>query len=627
MSTQTLTINYRAPQPLIDPYWIRIEQDVVDDAATVTDPAKVLDALYQIEPCNQENSEPTPVAPVEQESAVDTIATVLDLPACDVEPDGSVQTTLRVYRSHLTEPYTLRLHGGTVVETVQESGPATTSMEIAETVTLDYPVVSGFTCTPAPLSRQGNTLRFRADQAGLQLSASYHSQWDRITVRITGVEGEPGDCRALAFHHGIVDAIDLEIPEVAELDRSLCPAHRWNFDPTDYEVTCYKIIEVTQRCTCSGDEVGSYTTEQVVPCPNQEMRCPNNQTTCMHLLGTEPLTEWVECAGDSEIPGRPGQNYLIASPAYYEEMCCHPPSATLPQCPVKRTVYKAELPIEHGQKFWRDLYGEGTRFVPVPPPSGICGEWIIEQRVEASGCCDGVPPLSWDTSISPEVISPNSSVIIGVTGGGRFALRWTISDAGFQFTDARDTEIVGHGSVVRLSALPTACGAVTVTVTDGCSTVRRAIRCTSGRWMRVGEIYSTLDYQDELAAIGAVKGNAYGGYRTTGDTWRFSQDGRYWIGPINAGGVQIGTEGTQFIYNLSLSTSGPYLLPCLLPDHTPCTPPGGCLDGLMVSDKIVGAFNIRLFVDCTPFNFGEASPVTGTYSWEIEPMSIWEWVC
>ncbi len=60
MSTQTLTINYRSPQPLIDPYWIRIEQEVVDDAATVTDTARVLDALYQLEPCNQEDSEPTP---------------------------------------------------------------------------------------------------------------------------------------------------------------------------------------------------------------------------------------------------------------------------------------------------------------------------------------------------------------------------------------------------------------------------------------------------------------------------------------------------------------------------------------------------------------------------------------
>jgi hypothetical protein len=484
MSTQTLTINYRAPQPLIDPYWIRIEQDVVDDAATVTDTAAVLDALYQIEPCNQETSAPAPAAPVEQESVVDTVATVLDLPACDVEPDGSVQTTLRIYRSHLAEPYTLRLQGGTVIETVQESGSVTTTMEIAETVTIDYPVVSGFTCTPAPLSSQGNTLRFSEELVGRQLSASYHSQWDMVTVRITGVDGEPGECRALAFHHGIVDAIDLEIPEIAELDRSLCPAHRWNFDPADYEVTCYKIIEVTQRCTCSGDEVGSYTTEQVVPCPNTEMRCPNNQTTCMHLVGTEPLDEWVECAGDSEIPGRPGQNYALSTPDYYQERCCRQPSVALPQCPTKRTVYKAELPIEYGQAYWRDLYGDATRFIPVPPPAGICGEWIIEQRIDSSDCCDGVPVLVWDESVSPEVMAPSSAEIIGVTGG-RPPYTWDVEGTGFQFSNGRQT-IETDAATVRLSALTSACGPAMITVTDGCSEVIGWILCTAGEWELVG---------------------------------------------------------------------------------------------------------------------------------------------
>jgi hypothetical protein len=485
MTIQTLTINYAAPQPMVDPYWIRIEQDAVEDGATVSQTAAVLDALFEIDACAEQPAEttPAPTAPVEQAQAADSMAEVVDLPACAMDPDGSVQTSIRVYRSHLAEPYTLRLRGGTAVETIQVDGPVTAAMEISETITLDYPVVSGFTCTPAPLQRVGNTLRFAAEHIGALLSVSYQSRWDRVTVRITGIDGETGECRALAFHHGLAAALDLQTPEILDIDRNLCPAHRYTFDPTDYEVTCYKIIEVTQRCTCSGDEVGSYTTEQVVPCPNPEMRCPNNETTCMHLLATEAMDEWVDCAGDSEVPGRPGEVYALSTPAYYEDHCCKPPSMSLPQCPTKRTVYKTDLPIEYGQAYWRGIYGQGARFIPVSPPGGICGEWIVEQLIDSANCCDGIPPLAWDQANSAETLSPSSSGTVRVTGGGRYDYEWSISGTGFSFASGN----TGITSVpyISVQAAASACGTATITCTDGCSSTSFYVRSTAGRWVRV----------------------------------------------------------------------------------------------------------------------------------------------
>lgn len=628
MTTQTLTLTYAAPQPIIDPYWIRIEQDAIDDGATVAQTAAALDALFEIDACAEQPAEttPAPSAPVEQDQVAESVAEVLDLPACEMGSDGSVQTTIRVYRSHLAEPYTLRLRGGTVVETIQEEGTVTTTMEIGETTTLDYPVVSGFTCAPAPLSRVGNTLRFAPAQVGLHLSASYQSRWEQVTVRIHGIDGEPGECRALAFHHGLAAALDLQAPEIAEIDRSLCPATSWQLSPTDYQVTCYKIIEITRRCTCSGDEVGSYTTQQVVPCPNPEMRCPNNETTCMHLVGTEAMDEWVECSGDSDVPGRPGEVYALSTPAYYEDHCCKQPSVSLPQCPTKRTVYKTDLPIEYGQAYWRGIYGAATRFVPVAPPGGICGEWIVEQRIDASGCCDGVPPLVWDTTISPDTITPSSAVLIGVTGG-RAPYVWEVSGSGFQFQSNGATLLTSNTNQVVLSALTGACGMAMLNVSDGCSTVSAGIRCTAGQWVKLGIIESTVPYQSYLSGLGAFAGNVYGGYRYDGDVWRESPDRRYWIGPADATGSQVGTIGTAFEYAMVASARGPWYYRCLLPGPAACAPPSGCLDGLQVIDTVVGVFDITLFKGCSPFDFGGGSPLTGTYSWYIVPMAVWEWTC
>lgn len=490
MSTHVLTITYQQPAAPVDPYWVRIQQeDLADQTATVADAAALLDALYRIEPCADGQSTPELVSDL-----AEAVAETEILAYCGQEPDGSVEVELDVIRSHLAEPYRLRLQGGEVVKTVEVAERVTVRMEIGATVTLDYPVVSGFACDPEPLARAGNTLSFAADHVGRGLTATYLSRWDRVTVKVLGVNGKAGSCRALAFHHGLVADVELQVPDADEVDRLLCPATRWEIDWGNQEVICYQDVTVIRQCNCSETEVDRYTYQQVVPCPNPEMRCPGAESRCMHLVGSKAVTEWVECQGDNAIPGRPGATYAVSSPEYYRRMCCQDPPGSLPQCEVKHATYQGELDIQPGRQYWRDLYGDHARFVPVPPPGGICGEWTIEQRVLSNNCCDGVEPLVWDVSISPEVISPNSAVIVGVIGGGRYPYRWSVAGHGFQWHNG-ETEVETAKPYARLSALPLACGTARITVTDDCSVVVVDIRCTAGKWAVVAASF----YPDSLA--------------------------------------------------------------------------------------------------------------------------------
>lgn len=501
MSTHVLTITYQQPAAPVDPYWVRIQQeDLADQTATVADAAALLDALYRIEPCADGQSTPELVSDL-----AEAVAETEILAYCGQEQDGSVEVELDVIRSHLAEPYRLRLQGGEVVKTVEVAERVTVRMEIGATVTLDYPVVSGFACDPEPLARVGNTLSFAADHVGRGLTATYLSRWDRVTVKVLGVDGKAGSCRALAFHHGLVADVELQVPDADEVDRLLCPATRWEIDWGNQEVTCYQDVTVIRQCNCSETEVDRYTYQQVVPCPNPEMRCPGAESRCMHLVGSKAVTEWVECQGDNAIPGRPGATYAVSSPEYYRRMCCQDPPWSLPQCEVKHTTYQGELDIQPGRQYWRDLYGDHARFVPVPPPGGICGEWIIRQVIGGTNCCEGVPVLVWDTSVSPEVMSPNSAVIIGVTGGVPFSLTWEVSGHGFQFQNG-STKITSGPTQqrIRLSALPIACGSAVITVSDGCSTATGFIRSTSGRWLRDYDLTDTCPVSGEVAVATGI---------------------------------------------------------------------------------------------------------------------------
>lgn len=496
MNSPRITFTYSAGSTT-DPWWVRLEQeDLPDDTATLDDAADLLDTLYNLDACADEQSEEA--TDPSTEAVEQTVDITVDRMACRFDADGNVDVEIRVIRSRQDAPYKLSLSGGTLLttETITEPYSQTILVESAASITLDYPVVDSFSgawtgtvyseqgrISPPSINRTGNTLDFGGvDVATGSITVSYLTEYDRCTLTILGVDGEAGACTARVFFHGLVDELELEIPEASEPLAS-CTS-RWTVAPIDYDIECVQIVTVSTRCQCTDDEVATRTYEEIVDCPDSVVRCQGATTECRHVVGSVTVPEYVECADDNEVTGRPGMIHSLSTRDYYEEHCCAPPSFPLPDCPEKKISHKGGMKLSGGARQYYNIYGPKLRITPVSPAGGICGDWTIRQEVRSSNCCDGVEPLAWDATISPDVMSPNSAVNIGVTGGGRYPHVWTVVGQGMQFSNG-STRITTTGGVARLSALPTACGTASVTVTDGCSTVTAHIRMTVGQWVQI----------------------------------------------------------------------------------------------------------------------------------------------
>lgn len=504
-----LTITYQPPAgaTLTDPYWIRIEQVLpAPDRATVGQAASLLDAAFGLEVCEDGGegeelvnlNEPA----LDEEQFRAATAEIIDLSYCTDGWDGSLEMSLKIIRSHPDLPYVLRLVGceqtGPAVPT---SGTASLIATTAETLTLEWPVVGDLQCEPAPMDRVGNTLRFAEADQDATLRASWATVYDLVPIRVPAAAFEDDrDLRALAFMHGMVADLELTPEEPEPPDWSICPRDTWEAIPSNDQVTCYEIVSHRFLCSCSGRPamrrtvdyrfgvgiVGSesmdFETEEIVPCPG-EFHCVNNETECMHLLGSRTVTEYVECAEDNTPANAGGMVWQASDPNFYLERCCTWPDVPLPDCPYKTRTWRGGATIKNGEQHYRDLYGPATRIVPLSPPGGICGEHIIEQRLMGNNCCDGVDPLEWDESTSATVIEPGDVALVAITGGGKYAYTWTVEGSGFHFGGGVKRVRNHPGREITIFTDETACGAAAIEVTDGCTTTFGEVRCTLGQWV------------------------------------------------------------------------------------------------------------------------------------------------
>lgn len=504
MSKHSLTITYALPAAaaVTDGYWLRLEQeDVAEDVATVGDAATVIDSLFQLDACNPESvsvvtelgqSNPLQALyPTSEEAAAAlvTAAAEIDLAICDQESDGSVTVRIRVIRSHPAEPYRLRISGGTEVEAIQTVTEIsrTVTVQDATSHTLDYPVIAGFSGRwmgnviaradqiPA-ISRIGNTLHW-TDPATGTISCSYLTQYDLVTVRVAGVDGHQGAAMVRCFYHGLVEELEPELPEPAEEDASLCAPGNFRIDLPEDRVTCYKTIVTTKRCGCSKKEIASTTHDQVVPCPEWgPVRCPGTATDCMHQLGTEAVTEYVECTDDGDS--------TLARSATYQELCCNAsPPTNLPDCRVETRTWKGGVPIVNGVDYYRQIYGRAVRIVPVAPNGGICGEWTIKQEVRITDCCDLVDPPVWDNGASVSVMANNEDGTVFFIGG-LAPYRVRLTGVGFWLNPARTVRDQLYASPVVVIYTSIACGSCKVDLEDACGIAAVGyVRATTGRWV------------------------------------------------------------------------------------------------------------------------------------------------
>ena len=548
-----------APSTAItDPAWLRFEQpELTSDTATVSETADLLDALYSLDPCSQVETTVDQTADL-----AETAAATLSLAACSKEYDGSVVLALRVYRSHPEQPYILRVSGGSLIgqaQTIQTEVLFTLTVEQRAHLTLEVPVLGDFqadwlgavansknsTLSPDQLpeiKRQGNTLFWSGQLTGT-LQVSCRTEFDLVSLRVAGVDGAMGQATLRGFFQEKCTVFEPEMPDPAEEVGWSCPGISWQADPSPDQVECYEIVELHKRCSCSGKDTKNGTYERVVPCPQwAPTRCSGTSSSCRHLLGTVVETEYANCEEDS--------GYAVADPEFYKDQCCEYPSVSLPQCSEHTKTYQGGQPIEKGEPFWRQLYGEKTRFVPVSPEGG-CGQHITRQLIEPEDCCDQIAPLLWDNVNSISVIQDNDEGFVYITDGkGPFTWR-LISDRGYVwFAGSGSSVLVTEERWAKLVSGAYPCGEYTVEVTDDCGTVvTGTIVSGVGQWILeqspTGHDRWTLT---EFAAnmlplpisgalvesVSFVEGNNYGFggvmmhvvVNVSGQRWRFEQ----WVG-------------------------------------------------------------------------------------------------
>jgi len=483
MTSPRLTLSLHSTTTA-DPWWVRVvQEDVADDSASLADAAVLIDTLYNLDPCD--DGATTATEDPDSDTTDTVVETEIESVACLYDENGDVDVVLQVIRSAIDAEYKLALQGGELksVETIRETITLILVVEDLSSLTLEYPVLGNFSATwrgavygssgviAPPIKRRGNTLDFGATVKAGTISATFTTEYDRCTVTVLGDNGQPGACTARVFYHGLVEELELELPEASE-EIGSCQV-QWTVPQDRDQIECYRTVYVSRRCQCSPDELDFYTYEEVVSCPDSVIRCPGVLNECRHYLGTVVAHEYVECASDMVE--------AVSHPAYYKKMCCQEPSVTLPQCKEQKTSWRGGLPIKGGAQQYYDLYGKDLEIIPVGPPGGICGIWTKKQQILSNNCCDGVPPLIWDTSVSPEVVAPNSSVVIGVTGGGKYPYRWSVVGTGFWFQNG-SKGIETDGPQVRLVASSGACGSAIITVTDGCTACVGLVRSTSGKW-------------------------------------------------------------------------------------------------------------------------------------------------
>ena len=616
MPQATLTITYRPPTgaSLTDPLWIRIEPVYPPaDRATVGQAAALLDRAFGLEVCEDGGegeelvnlNEPA----LDKEAFKHATAEIIDLSYCEDGWDGSLDMHLKIIRSHPDLDYTLRLVGceqtGPAVPT---SGTASLIATTADTLTLEWPVVGDLQCEPAPVDRQGNTLRFaEADQAAT-LRASWATVYDLVPIRVPAAAfADDRDLRALAFMHGMVadERISPEQPE--QPDWSLCPTTDWQA-PADDQITCYQIVRTHRLCSCSKYEMGVDEVEEIVPCP-EGIHCAGNETECMHLMGTVSKTEYVDCGPTDRTGTFDGD---LSDPNFYLEKCCEWPTTSLPQCARRTVNWRGGATINNGEQHYRDLYGASTRFVPLSPPGGICGEWTIEQRLMGSNCCDGVDPLVWDTDTSPETMPPSTRVLVAVLGGGRFPVTWTVRGRGFWLDPAHTTRSVIAGSQVWLYADADACGCCDITATDGCTLVQGVVRCTVGRWQVLGDFFPIYAYKPDEHGFFRQPASGYSG-RITGSGDQV--DGRYRLSTSGANSPGAAWRWSTWVV---------YAAPDGRQDHWGICAPG---PSGVIYDPVVGAFELDAIhhYDSIP-DYAGCETYLRT-AWILDLLYVSVWVC
>lgn len=480
MSSHPLTITITAPPAgsAEENYWIRLVQTNADgDFATVADAAQVIDAVFEINPCEDAgtggeaaelNPDGTYATAVAEADFANVVKGVIDFDACLAAGRYDWTATLAIIRSHNAIPYNLVIEGGQLVQTVVVTGQIAANLVFSGETSLDleFPVVAGFSAAwsgrvvtesgnPPQVTLLGSTINLTEAATG-NLSLRYLTEYDRATITIPG-NGETSlqSAEVLAFWHYLVEPFTLSPPEIDATsagDRLLC-SQQVDIDIPE-ETLCWETVSQYTLCSCGDGEYDRVDVEQSVSCP--EGASPGD-----HFMGTRSvLAGYADC-------GKPAFDD-ISTPEFYEQKCCVPPPFPLPRCITQRSVMGGGVGIVNGPQYYLDTYGPGTRIVGVSPRDGICGTIEWQQRIAAENCCEDAVPLVAHPD-NPSTIAPGGSVEMRVTGGDPDTdFLWTAS-GGLMFINGTNTIFTGHNA--QVFAPEQVCPNNVVRVDDGCSAI------------------------------------------------------------------------------------------------------------------------------------------------------------
>ena len=522
-----------------DRFWLRIVQEEKDDRLTPADAAQLADALYDIDPCLDPADPPAAPEPVTEDKLYRTAADVFgyDLAGCRAALSGEYSETVKVIRSHPRleppEPYELELSAGEVVSTVtvRESVAAIIDVSGATSADLEYPVVvdkaspedlkkvkfywqgdvigeTGLIAPPV-IDRTGNTIYWEGVASG-SINARYPTEYDMVTIRVPGVPlvagsevGSAQDIRILAYWHMMVFPGEITKPTedntVSKGDmRLLCGYLDDTFLPTIPGVDGTQTGGSSSSQVADDDQSGE---------AGQE---PDDPYGCM---------DW--------------GTGIYAQKETYAQICCNYPDFEPYSCIQRheRRPGASSLSQDIIDKYTNAAKESEAQveFIPVSPddPDG-CGVVIWRLWINPNSCCDEATPIVWDDDNSVEVLAPETSGVVFVTGGIS-PYKWVIRGVGFSFSGGHREETT-NTPYTTVYASASSCGSAPITVTDNCTLAASAVRSTVGRWVA----NSGLDAQITVAGVGDTFFNNVA-WKTTGQ-YRMRED------RINKVGMHYDTE-------------------------------------------------------------------------------------
>ena len=486
--------------------WIRLEQrEPLLDIPSPIEAATFIDEVMSTDPCIEKEDEETEELIDEEPLTLDEfdeIVKKLNYSICSMNND-TAYLEVEVHKSS-DDPHVIKIIGGSVISEVNDfvEIDKTISFEDSSYLELQYrfnqePSISllGNVSDGTPvLSYENGIINF-----GVNTSGSIHIK-GTATISLIEVQMDNVDdgCTVLAFFNEIMDEIDLDAPEIDESiedPTSLCEYQQdLNVNPDDVE--CYKLETYLTKCKCSGTTIDRVTVEKGADCGDRQLSCPQNQSKCRKLVGSETYVSAYKDCGETTDE--------IDNAEFYEQKCCEAPDFILPKCETVTTIYRGGLGIKGGEKKYRSIYGENTRFIAVGPKGPNCGTYTVQQKLGSLNCCDYALPVGWNKINSPSVLGDHSSGIFYIYGGlGPFT--YMSGQDGTYFINKNGDHVQSVESEFRYVTLFTedVCGTLEIAVVDSCGSESvYTFRAVDGEWVQVES--KSWNYTSKTGNLGEV---------------------------------------------------------------------------------------------------------------------------